>query len=183
MEEIYKHYFEKYEVSNIGNVRRKLLNGGYRELKCSVKRGYKYFHLNRDGKSITHYIHQIVAKLFIGERPENNVIDHIDRDKLNNKVSNLRYCTHLENMKNQDRYKTSILEQDPIKRKKLINKDYYQANKEHFQEYWKKLFELKCDECDKIRMITRSTLNRAIANCFNVCKSCQSPINSKKKNK
>ena len=88
MEEIYKAYFNDYEVSNIGNVRRKLINGSYKELKCSIQnRGYKYFQQMKDGKKINHLVHHVVAKLFIGERPENQVIDHIDRNKLNNKVT------------------------------------------------------------------------------------------------
>jgi len=197
MEEIYKKYMNIYEVSNFGNVRRKLLSGNYKELKCSImNRGYKYFQQHRDGKRINHLIHHIVAQLFLGERPENNVIDHIDRDKLNNNVSNLRYCTQLENMKNQDKYKTSIVEQDPKKRKKLIDKlyveehreavlknkrEYYQINKEHFHVYGKTLFELKCDECHKVRHITRTVFNKSKRTGVNVCKSCQAPKNARMK--
>jgi hypothetical protein len=193
MEEIYKAYFNDYEVSNIGNVRRKLNDGNYKELKCSIQnRGYKYFQQVKDGKRINHLVHHIVAKLFIGERPENQVIDHIDRNKLNNKVDNLKYCSQVDNMKNQDKYKSEITEQDPNKRKKLINKlyveqnrekvlenkkKYYQDNKECFKEYSKTLFELKCDECNKVRQITRTNINKSKRTGVNVCRACQAVKN------
>jgi hypothetical protein len=193
MEEIYKKYMSMYEVSNFGNVRRKLLSGNYKELKCSsMNRGYKYFQQRRDGKRINHLIHHIVAQLFLGERPENKVIDHIDRDKLNNKVSNLRYCTQLENMKNQDKYKHDITEKDPKKRHSLVCKlyahenreavlknkrEYYQNHKEHIQEYQKTLFELRCDECHKVRHITRTGFNRSKRMGINICRACQATRN------
>jgi hypothetical protein len=45
-------------------------------------------------------IHRIVAISFL-ENPENKrEVDHIDRDKTNNHVSNLRWATHSENQQN-----------------------------------------------------------------------------------
>ena len=102
MSEEFKSCFERYEVSNLGNIRKKLNNGNYKELKGSIQnRGYKYFQTHREGKRTNHLIHHIVAKLFIGERPDKLVIDHIDRNPLNNKVENLRYITQKENTRKQ----------------------------------------------------------------------------------
>lgn len=116
MEEIYKNCFENYEVSNLGNIRKKIKNG-YLELKGSIdNKGYKYFQLQRNGKRENHHIHQLVSKLFIGDYPENCVIDHIDRNKLNNNVNNLRYITQKENCQNTDRYLNDIKETDSKKR-------------------------------------------------------------------
>lgn len=45
--------------------------------------------------------HRIVWELHFGTIPEDKVIDHIDRDKSNNKIENLRLVTQQENMTNQ----------------------------------------------------------------------------------
>lgn len=119
MEEVWKTIVENYEVSNFGNCRKddKVIN-------CSINnRGYKYFQLQREGKRINYLIHQQVAKLFIGERPHKFDTDHIDRNKLNNNVSNLRYITHKENLHNTDRYREDILETDLILRHKILQKE------------------------------------------------------------
>ena len=161
MEEEYRLYCDEYEVSNFGNVRRTLLGGGYKELKCSIgNRGYRYFQQQRDGKRINHLIHHIVAKLFLGERPDGLIIDHIDRNKLNNCVDNLRYITQNDNMKNTDIYKTEITETDPKKRHSLVcklyrqnnkeaiashKKQYYQEHKEQQLEKERQKYPLKCD--------------------------------------
>jgi hypothetical protein len=43
-------------------------------------------------------IHVLVAKFFIGERPENYVVNHKDGNKLNNRPANLEYVTIAENI-------------------------------------------------------------------------------------
>lgn len=72
-----------------------------------VERDYVYKQdCNSDGyltvrvRHVRTTVHRLVALAFLGERPEGMVIDHIDRDKMNNHISNLRYCTQSENNKN-----------------------------------------------------------------------------------
>ena len=101
MEE-WKHAIESYEISNYGNCRRKCFNGLYIEITGTIQnRGYKYFQLQRFGKRINYLFHHLVAEAFLGERPNNLVIDHIDRNKLNNHVTNLRLVTITENSLNR----------------------------------------------------------------------------------
>ncbi len=63
--------------------------------------------LNRSGYlKVTHGtpLHKIVAELFLGEKPTNYVIDHIDGNKLNNRADNLRYCSQKDNIHNPATY-------------------------------------------------------------------------------
>lgn len=120
MEE-WKFSIENYEVSNCGNIRR---NG--KSIDGSITNhggGYKYFQLQRDGKRKNILFHHLVAKLFIGERPEGMVIDHIDRNSLNNNVNNLRYITQLENSHNTSTYRADILTSDKRERKNIISRE------------------------------------------------------------
>lgn len=123
--EIFKQcdgFLNSYEISNLGNLRRKLLGGGYKNVKgCILNRGlgYKYIQIQRDGIRYNFLFHHLVAKHFIGERPEGKVIDHIDRNSLNNNVENLRYCSQLENMRNSKIYKSHILTEGKERLKQL----------------------------------------------------------------
>jgi len=130
MEE-WKVAFEAYEISNLGNCRRKLKDGSYKEIKgslCSVPNSetYKmrYFQIKREGKRTNYLFSHLVAKCFIGERPSGLVIDHIDRNPLNNNVSNLRYITQKENCCNTVRYRTDILETDKRLRYNILARGY-----------------------------------------------------------
>lgn len=130
MEE-WKNVIETYEISNFGNCRKKLKNGTYKEIKGSVlstplSKTYKmkYFQLQREGKRTNYLFSHLVAKCFIGDRPDGLVIDHIDRDPLNNNVSNLRYITQKENVWNSNKIRTDIIETDKRLRNNILQKGY-----------------------------------------------------------
>lgn len=56
-------------------------------------------------------VHVCVAEAFICKRPNKLVVDHIDENKQNNNVNNLRYCTVRENMvkgKIKSKYGTGV---------------------------------------------------------------------------
>lgn len=129
MEEEFRTCFEDYEISNFGNCRRKLKNGNYKIIKGSVmNRGYKYFQVMRNGIRHNFLFHQMVAKCFIGERNDLDT-DHIDRNKLNNNLSNLRYITHKENSCNRKEF----IEEIPIgteDRKRKVVKLWAEKNRE-----------------------------------------------------
>ena len=190
MEE-WRNCFDCYEISNVGNVRRTLISGYVKELKCSImNRGYRYFQTNRQGKRTNHLIHQLVAKVFIGERPDNLVVDHIDRDKLNNNVSNLRYITQKENLFNSDRVYAHI-PQDTENRRKLVVLEWAEKNKEIIKQkkkiYTEKnkekvkqkreliRYPIKCSHCNEDRDISesqRNMLRRENRLETNLCKTC-----------
>lgn len=89
--------FEKYYVSNTGKV--KGSSGSI--LKPGLRQGYKVVYLSINHKKHkTIGIHRLVANAFI-PNPENKPeIDHINRDRTDNRVENLRWVTHEENANN-----------------------------------------------------------------------------------
>ena len=96
-----------YQVSNMGRVRsldritskNRLIKGEIRKLSVT-QHGYLNVSLNKNGVSKTYSVHKLVATAFL-ENPENKpCIDHIDTCKTNNKVENLRWVTHRENINN-----------------------------------------------------------------------------------
>lgn len=104
-----------YWVSNLGNV----INKYGKFLKPVLNNGYGRIDINNKWE----YIHKLVTHCFKGERPKSLQIDHINRDKTDNRIENLRYVTSRENNNNKITTRTDILEQDPIIRKMIVQID------------------------------------------------------------
>ena len=68
--------------------------------------GYKKFNATDQalGKRVTVKAHRFVWEYFNGPIPDGLQIDHINRDKTDNRLVNLRAVTHLENMMNRPDY-------------------------------------------------------------------------------
>lgn len=61
-------------------------------------RGYYLVNLSISGKVKTYQLHRLIATAFI-ENPESlPVVNHKDGNKLNNRVENLEWCTHSQNV-------------------------------------------------------------------------------------
>lgn len=49
-------------------------------------------------------VHRLVAETFLNKPRRKNDVDHIDRNRQNNNVENLRWVTHKQNMRNSSAY-------------------------------------------------------------------------------
>lgn len=105
-----KDYEGLYEVSNMGRVRsldREIItsNGKKIHLKGKILKlqlnnsGYLFVGLNKHNKK-HFYVHFLVAKSFIPNLENKQFIDHINTNKTDNRVENLRWVTREENMNN-----------------------------------------------------------------------------------
>lgn len=88
--------FGKYLVSSKGRVRNSIKNN---LLKPSITCGYYKVRLSENGMVQDWMIHKLVYILFTNDNDLNNyVIDHIDGNKLNNDIKNLRKISQSENV-------------------------------------------------------------------------------------
>lgn len=94
-EEIWKDVsnYDNYEVSILGRVRNK--NTG-RILKAANIGGYYSVGLSC-GKTKSYSVHQLVAQAFLPNLENKPQVNHIDKNGLNNKVTNLEWVTNKEN--------------------------------------------------------------------------------------
>lgn len=65
-----------------------------------TEKGYHIVGLYNDGKQKLCKVHRLVAQAYIPNQDNKPEVDHIDRDRSNNHVSNLRWATHSENRQN-----------------------------------------------------------------------------------
>lgn len=92
----------RYAVNTEGEVisyihKRKIIKGGVLFDKKRGYRSYRVFSLTIDGKAYSKYFHKLVAEAFLDNPESKPCVNHIDGDKLNNRVSNLEWCTFSEN--------------------------------------------------------------------------------------
>lgn len=84
-------------ASNLGRIKRPYKRGRTHFIKGSVNRhGYRVTSLYSNGKR--QQFHRLVALAFIPNPEGKPFIDHINGDRCDNRVDNLRWCTNKENM-------------------------------------------------------------------------------------
>lgn len=91
-------YNEKYDrwVTDDGLVYRE--DKQHNRILCKPTLSHGYLRLKINKTSVA--VHRMVWETFNGDIPKDFVIDHLDTDKTNNKLKNLKCCTTFDNINN-----------------------------------------------------------------------------------
>ncbi len=102
MNEIYKtiEEYDNYSISNYGNI----MNKHGKILKTELSDdGYYTVRIQISGKPKRFLLHRLIAKAFIPNPENKSYVDHIDRNRTNNNLDNLRWATVQENNQNKNK--------------------------------------------------------------------------------
>jgi hypothetical protein len=164
--------FENYSINRDGMV----LNRCGREMKpCITRDGYtKYTLYENDGKTRHKCsLHRLIALQFIPNPENKQTVDHIDRNKQNNDLSNLRWATVKEQANNRtttivlaegqtkNEYKCDKVNANRLKNNEIFkakDKAYYEENKEQIQAKRKQKF-MENEEENKAAASARASAN------------------------
>lgn len=92
--------YSEYDISTLGNIRN--VKTGYVFSNAKSASGYTLAYLKCDnGDRKMFCIHTLVARMFIPNPDGKKTVDHIDKNRSNNKVENLRWATMLEQSNNR----------------------------------------------------------------------------------
>lgn len=119
----------RYEASNFGNIRnankKNIKNESFGKVKKKYtdKQGYERVGITLNKKTVVFRVHNLIMNAFYGDKPFDKAeINHIDGNKMNNRLDNLEWCTAKENSrhsvenglfpKSEDLYNTKHKEVD-----------------------------------------------------------------------
>lgn len=84
-----------------------------------------YLQVNVPKRKDLKLVHRIVAETFIENPKGCREVDHINRDKFDNRVENLRWVTHKENMSNISKYTEKTYYRDITAVDLVSGKEYF----------------------------------------------------------
>lgn len=114
-----KGYEGLYQVSNLGRVKSLDRVVEYKDgKKCLYKsklligtdngRGYLIVNLRKNGARKSFLIHRLVAEAFVPNPDNKLTVDHMNRNRADNRMDNLRWATRLEQADNTDNKKPIV---------------------------------------------------------------------------
>lgn len=147
-------FWNKYEINKLGDI--KCIQSGIITKSVKSKNGHyprKSFRVGEFKKA--YLIHRLVAITFLVPEPNKEEVDHIDRNKENYKLSNLRWSSRNENLLNREfssrMGKAKLLKLDEsgqiveeidyfsiLKKKRDYINQSIKDNKKAFGYFWKK---------------------------------------------
>ena len=135
-----------YSVNKNGEIRN-LRTGKF--LKGSILHTYRYINFRWDGKQKNKAVHRLVAETFLPNENDCPMVDHIDGDRLNNKIENLRWVTPRQNSAN-------------IHLDKTPNKPQFQevvfTEKELLEEEWREYCGYKISNLGRVKNLKDNIL-------------------------
>lgn len=121
--------YDNYIIDENGNVFNTITN---KYLSGSIsEQGYRYYRLSKNNKKKMVYAHRLVAETFLDNPNNLPVVNHIDGNKINNNVTNLKWASYSDNAKHA--YNTGLIAN-------CRNRNYYIGDLDN--EVWKPLFSL-----------------------------------------
>jgi HNH endonuclease/NUMOD4 motif len=99
--------FPKYRVSNYGSIVSEI-RPEIKQLKPQVgSNTYMQVVLTDDQKKATKLVHVLVAQLFIPNPENKGYVDHINHNRHDNRVENLRWVSQSQNLQNKSKHKNN----------------------------------------------------------------------------
>ena len=142
-----------YSVNKNGEIRN-LRTGKF--LKGSILHTYRYINFRWDGKQKNKAVHRLVAETFLPNENDCPMVDHIDGDRLNNKIENLRWVTPRQNFAN-------------IHLDKTPNKPQFQevvfTEKELLEEEWREYCGYKISNLGRVKNLKDNILLGTSMDC------------------
>jgi hypothetical protein len=115
---------KNYIICINGKIYKKLEDGSLKKIRQRTNdSGYKYISIKRAESS---FVHRLMAMAFLDNSENKKSVDHIDRIRSNNNLSNLRWATDEENNNNRERPLGRMIEaicnddKDNFKTKKIF---------------------------------------------------------------
>jgi hypothetical protein len=121
-----EHFDTGLLISNLGRVFKKEQKEGKNIFSHFLKQTIMnngYVTVSFNSKHI--YVHRLVAETFIYNTEEKPFVNHIDLNKTNNNLSNLEWCSNLENINHSiknDRYSVKLNREQVKEIRQLITK-------------------------------------------------------------